>query len=121
MNRTADDLAVIESEVEDAVEVAPAGEDTAEEVAAVEEIPPDPLSEAMQVMDRLRARMRAQVLGRDEVIDLVLVALLCDGHILLEDFPGSGKTTLAKSLGGSILDDCPDDYIADFRRIQVFP
>jgi MoxR-like ATPase len=81
----------------------------------------DPLAGAMAVMDRLRARMRAQVIGRDEVIDMVLVALLSDGHILLEDFPGSGKTTLAKTLGGSIIDDRPDDYIADFRRIQFTP
>ncbi len=67
--------------------------------------------------------MRAQILGRDEVIDLVLVALLADGHVLLEDFPGSGKTTLAKSLGLSIVDDLvdPHDVIAAFRRIQFTP
>ncbi len=81
----------------------------------------DPLADATAVMDHLRARMRAQVIGRDEVIDMVLVALLSDGHILLEDFPGSGKTTLAKTLGGSIIDDRPDDYIAGFRRIQFTP
>jgi MoxR-like ATPase len=75
----------------------------------------------MEVLQRLRARMSAQVLGRDEVIDLVLVALLSDGHVLLEDFPGSGKTTLAKSLGNSILDDRADDHIAAFRRIQFTP
>ena len=100
-----------------------AGETPAAETAVVPGPPatPDPLQEAVTVMDRLRARMRAQVLGRDEVIDLVLVALLSDGHVLLEDFPGSGKTTLAKSLGASIADDRPDDYIADFRRIQFTP
>ena len=81
----------------------------------------DPLAEAMGVMERLRARMRAQVIGRDEVIDLILVALLSDGHVLLEDFPGSGKTTLAKALGGSIVDDRPGHYIAGFRRIQFTP
>lgn len=88
----------------------------------------DPLDAAQSVLARLRARMRAQVLGRDEVIDLVLVALLADGHVLLEDFPGSGKTTLAKSLGSSIVDDrlgnapaLADDYIAPFRRVQFTP
>ena len=82
---------------------------------------PDPLAEAMEVMVRLRARMQDQVLGRSEVIDLVLVALLADGHVLLEDFPGSGKTTLAKALGGSIVADTPRDDITDFRRIQFTP
>lgn len=86
-------------------------------------VPVSPLAQAMNVLERLRARMRAQILGRDEVIDLVLVALLADGHVLLEDFPGSGKTTLAKSLGLSIVDDIidPHDFIAAFRRIQFTP
>lgn len=81
------------------------------------------LDEAMNVIQRLRARMKAQVLGRDEVIDLVLVALLSDGHVLLEDFPGSGKTTLAKALGSSIVEGKRqrDVGIADFRRIQFTP
>ena len=97
---------------------APVTASVAAPVAAAGE---DPLAQAMDVMGRLRDRMRAQVLGRDEVIDLVLVALLSDGHVLLEDFPGSGKTTLAKSLGDSILDDLDDDHITDFRRIQFTP
>jgi MoxR-like ATPase len=83
---------------------------------------PESLAPAFAVIDRLRARMRAQVLGRDAVIDLVLVALLADGHVLLEDYPGSGKTTLAKALGSSILDDsAPAAEIAEFRRIQFTP
>ena len=60
-------------------------------------------------------------MGRDDVIELVLVALLADGHVLLEDYPGSGKTTLAKALGHSIVDDLPHDEIADFRRVQFTP
>lgn len=79
------------------------------------------LAQAIDVMARLRARMAAQILGRDEVIDLILVALLADGHVLLEDFPGSGKTTLAKALGGSIIDHEVADDIAEFRRIQFTP
>ena len=78
------------------------------------------LDRAMSVIERLRARMQAQVKGRDDVIDLVLVALLADGHVLLEDFPGSGKTTLAKTLGSSIVHES-DEGIADFRRIQFTP
>src|SRR6185295_19210801 len=53
--------------------------------------------------------------------ELVLVALFSDGHVLLEDYPGSGKTTLAKALGHSIIDDLPEDEIPDFRRIQFTP
>jgi len=86
-----------------------------------ESSPSDPLADAISVIERLRARMQAQIIGRDEVIDLVLVALLSDGHVLLEDFPGSGKTTLAKALGSSIVKDLGDNDIADFRRIQFTP
>jgi MoxR-like ATPase len=102
-------------------------EPTAETAEAVPEpvpvgVPAVPALEgAMAVIDCLRRRLRAQVIGRDEIIDLVLVALLSDGHVLLEDYPGSGKTTLAKALGQSIVDDRPEDDIAAFRRIQFTP
>ncbi len=79
------------------------------------------LSAAADVMRRITARLRAAVVGRDAVIDLVAVALLADGHVLLEDYPGSGKTTLAKALGNCIVDDAPEDGIAAFRRIQFTP
>lgn len=82
------------------------------------------LANAQECIRRLQARLRAQVLGRDEVIDLVLVALLADGHVLLEDYPGSGKTTLAKTLGLSIDDPGTREdtgSIAAFRRIQFTP
>lgn len=79
------------------------------------------LISAREVVRKLRNRLRHAVLGRDEVIELILVALLADGHVLLEDYPGSGKTTLAKTLGTSIEDDLPDDDIPDFSRIQFTP
>jgi MoxR-like ATPase len=53
------------------------------------------------------------IVGKDEVIELCLVALLCEGHVLLEDVPGIGKTTLAKAIARSI--GC------SFRRIQFTP
>ncbi|MBI2335238.1 MAG: AAA family ATPase [Deltaproteobacteria bacterium] len=68
----------------------------------------------------LHDRMKAAVQGRDDVIDIILYALLGDGHVLLEDYPGSGKTTLAKALGESIFDDVKDD-IPHFRRVQFTP
>ncbi len=42
------------------------------------------------------------ILGKREVIELVIVALLSDGHVLLEDFPGTGKTVLAKALANTL-------------------
>ncbi len=79
------------------------------------------LNGAYSVVQRLRSRLQAAVRGRDEVIELLVIALLADGHMLLEDYPGSGKTTLAKALGDCIIDDKPDDDISTFRRIQFTP
>jgi len=81
------------------------------------------LDSARDVARRLRERMRSQILGRDDVIDWVIVALLADGHVLLEDYPGSGKTTLAKTLGESLYDARPDtgNALVPFRRIQFTP
>lgn len=62
---------------------------------------------------RVRENIRKVIVGKDEVIDLVLVALLCEGHVLLEDVPGTGKTTLAKSVAASL--GC------SFSRIQFTP
>jgi len=76
------------------------------------------------VIDRLRGRLRHAVRGRDPVIDLIIVALLADGHVLLEDFPGSGKTTLAKALGEALTDDRAPEargLVRAFRRIQFTP
>lgn len=53
------------------------------------------------------------VVGKQNVVELMLVALLCEGHVLLEDVPGVGKTTLAKALSQSI--------DASFARIQFTP
>ncbi len=80
-----------------------------------------PLNLAYSVVERLRQRMRSAVRGRDAVIDLLIIALLADGHVLLEDFPGSGKTTLAKTLGESIEGQSAESEIAAFRRVQFTP
>ena len=77
------------------------------------------MEQANSVISRLENRLKKTVMGRDQVIDLLLIAILSDGHVLLEDYPGSGKTTLAKSLGESIIDDLPDDEIPNFRRGPV--
>ncbi len=53
------------------------------------------------------------IIGKDESIRLLLTALLAEGHVLLEDIPGTGKTKLAKTLAKSLY--------ADFSRIQFTP
>jgi len=62
---------------------------------------------------RVRENVGHVIVGLDEVIELLLVALLCDGHVLIEDVPGVGKTMLAKALARSV--GC------EFRRIQFTP
>lgn len=83
------------------------------------------LHQAREVAARLQRRLAGAVRGRDEVIELVIIALLADGHVLLEDYPGSGKTTLARALGEAIVDGQPAPgsrhSIAAFRRIQFTP
>lgn len=85
---------------------------------------PADLAEATAVLNSLQDTVRKQVLGRDDVIELAIIALIADGHVLLEDYPGSGKTTLAKALGEAIVsEDDRDsaDPIVPFRRIQFTP
>lgn len=61
----------------------------------------------------LKANMENVIVGKGAVIDLVLTALLADGHVLLEDVPGTGKTILARSLAKSM--------DTKFSRIQFTP
>ena len=61
----------------------------------------------------LRANIQKVIVGKRETIDALIIALLCEGHVLLEDVPGVGKTMLARSLALSLG--------GDFRRIQCTP
>lgn len=82
----------------------------------------NPLSEALEVIEKLKLRLNHAVRGRSQEIELLLTALLADGHVLLEDFPGSGKTTLAKALGESIITKPQQqNHIEAFRRVQFTP
>ncbi len=65
------------------------------------------------MLDKLREQINTVFVGKENVVDDVLVCLLAGGHVLLEDVPGVGKTTLAKVLARLIG--------ADFGRIQFTP
>lgn len=65
------------------------------------------------IAERLQESVERVIVGKTEVVRLALVALLCEGHILLEDVPGIGKTTMAKAIAKSL--GC------SFRRIQFTP
>jgi MoxR-like ATPase len=73
-------------------------------------VPAAQINDAKQALDRLRTSMRITIKGKDDVIEQVLTCLVAGGHLLIEDLPGVGKTTLAYSLARSM--DCA------FSRIQ---
>ncbi|WPJ94672.1 MoxR family ATPase [Coraliomargarita algicola] len=69
-----------------------------------------PAPRALETVDRLRANVERTIRGKTEAVDRTIICLLAGGHLLIEDLPGLGKTTLAYCLARSI--DC------SFSRIQ---
>lgn len=61
----------------------------------------------------IKENIKKRVKGKDDIIELLLVSLVCSGHVIIEDLPGLGKTTLASALAESL--GC------DFQRIQFTP
>lgn len=70
-------------------------------------------SQTNQPIEKVLTNISKVIIGKEETICLLLTALVADGHVLLEDVPGTGKTKLAKSLAKSLN--------ADFSRIQFTP
>ena len=66
-----------------------------------------------QLATGLRESVQKVVVGKSDVIDLAIIALICKGHVLVEDVPGIGKTTMSKALAQSL--GCT------FNRIQFTP
>jgi MoxR-like ATPase len=71
------------------------------------------MQDARSIAERVIANVEQAIVGKHREVELTLIALICQGHVLIEDVPGVGKTVLAKSIARSI--GCI------FRRIQFTP
>lgn len=63
-----------------------------------------------EIYTKLKENICKTIIGKEEIADKIVICMLCGGHILLEDIPGTGKTTLAKTLARSV--------DGDFKRMQ---
>jgi len=77
------------------------------------QIDPPPASVAFAFASRVREAVARVIVGNEAAIELTLVALLAGGHVLIEDVPGTGKTTLARAIAAALA--------CSFRRIQCSP
>ena len=83
-------------------------------------------TEIRSLAGRLRENIGRVMVGREREVELMLAAMFCGGHILLEDVPGTGKTTLAKSLARSLscgfsrVQFTPDLLPADITGMRIF-
>ena len=88
--------------------------------------PPDAPERGLASVAAVRDRLNAALRGKPEVVELVLVGLLARGHLLIEDKPGCGKTTLAKALAAAVggrfgrLQCTPDLLPGDVTGFSVF-
>ena len=82
--------------------------ETSEETATSQSI-----ANVRDLAERVRENVQRVIVGKSSSIDLAVIALLCRGHVLIEDVPGTGKTTLTKALAASL--NC------EFHRIQFTP
>jgi len=82
--------------------------------------------QAAQLAQKINENISRVLVGKEQVIELVLAAFLAGGHILLEDMPGTGKTTLAKALARSLDCGCtrvqftPDLLPADITGMRIY-
>ena len=71
------------------------------------------MTQPRRIIGALLDNISKVIIGKEEAVEYALIALLCNGHVLIEDVPGVGKTTLASALAKSLA--------CSFRRIQFTP
>ena len=71
------------------------------------------IKDITSLASRIRENVAKVIVGKDDVIELVIISLIAGGHVLLEDVPGTGKTVMARSLAQSV--------DGEFKRIQFTP
>ena len=71
------------------------------------------MKDIKQLVEEITKSIQKVIVGKSDTIELLIISMICRGHILLEDVPGIGKTTLAKSLAQSLG--------SSFSRIQCTP
>ncbi|MEL6895954.1 MAG: MoxR family ATPase [Planctomycetota bacterium] len=87
--------------------------DTTDRGTSNESPPTRTTDSIIAALDAVREQMAGVIRGKEGVIDRIVMAMLCQGHVLLEDVPGVGKTTLAKALAGTVG--------LSFGRVQCTP
>ena len=76
-------------------------------------LPEQKASPAQRAFAQLRDALRTRIIGQEALVDRLLIALLADGHLLVEGAPGLAKTTAVKELAARIE--------GDFHRVQFTP
>jgi MoxR-like ATPase len=84
------------------------------------------VSDIQAFTDRILDNLRVVIVGKEQVLEQVVIGLLCQGHILIEDVPGVGKTVLARSLARSLgvsfsrIQFTPDMLPSDVTGVSIF-
>lgn len=79
----------------------------------MEQISAERVAAIQAIAARAQENIARAIIGKADIVELLLIAMLCEGHVLLEDVPGTGKTSMARALAASL--DC------SFQRIQFTP